>query len=206
MSHPPEVSGPQRLLCVGQTVRQRTDRTLRDHALAQGFLQGARNVALRHPARIPLHEQPGEDITGPPPRGPQLRAIWFPQAPALGQWQPQNVCGGFHGALLIPMAIAVGEWRARVAAPTECLRLFLCQGRREPPFGRQADEGTQQLLATLGGTLAFSPVGNLLRFLLTGRSLPCPTGDSFFLGLQPLIHADLTREEPLVPPPLLQEL
>jgi hypothetical protein len=75
------VTGPTRVIRVGQTVRDVTERPRRAHTRVQGVLPGARNVVWRPPPSRPCHAQPCADIPGTTERRPPRGAIRFPQAP-----------------------------------------------------------------------------------------------------------------------------
>jgi branched-subunit amino acid ABC-type transport system permease component len=112
----------------------------------------------------------------------------------LGELEPEHACGGFHGAVLRALAIPLGRWLPLVAAAAEDLGLFLLERFLEHAFRGQPDQRTQQLLATLRVALSLQPLGQLLCFRRTRRSLPCHAGGAFFLVMQ-RSHITLTVPE-----------
>jgi hypothetical protein len=104
------------------------------------------------------------------------------------------------------MAIAVGARAALGAAPPQGRGLCPFSRCLHDPFRRELAQGTQSLLPTTRLGVALPEGRQGLCLGLTWRYPLRHTGGSFFLVVKHLTHADLPREGPLVPPPLLQAL
>jgi hypothetical protein len=148
--------------------------------LTSSLLQGHCNVALGHPTDKHLHNESLQPVTGLREIGPYVGAVRVLHATYLWHLDAQHAFRGLPRAILIPIAIAVGDLAALVSAPPQGLGLLPFSRFLHDSFRRELDQGTQYLLPTTGLCVALQEGHQLLCFHLTRRSPLRHTGGSFF--------------------------
>ena len=148
--------------------------------MTSSLLQGHCNVALGHPTDKHLHNESLQPVTGLREIGPYVGAVRVLHATYLWHLDAQHAFRGLPRAILIPIAIAVGDLAALVSAPPQGLGLLPFSRFLHDSFRRELDQGTQYLLPTTGLCVALQEGHQLLCFHLTRRSPLRHTGGSFF--------------------------
>jgi hypothetical protein len=199
-------AGAKRLLRLAQGRGQSTDRAFGAPARAQGLRPCRCHGPWRQPAANHRHAPGLERGTRLGQIGPHVRARRFVSPPPWRHRDAEDACGGLPRLGFRPMALARACAVACGALTAQALCWFAFYGLWAPARGRPWDQGTPELLTTVGGGVALEPCRDGLCVRLTWDSPLGHTGGSCFLRVKHLSHASLPSEGPLVRPPLFQEV